>query len=235
MIPLSSFVTYCMTNSYAIRHPLSHFTNCIHLNFVLRTFQKMSFSTLLSTSGWWTAGHLAVTSWWGPMPSPAWDVSFTPPQTRPQTTGPQQVKDDIYMSVKEEPSSRSVSISSWKMSLMMSCMICPFKREHVQCAPMKASSWDASAVLSVQELEMQFSKMIKTWGDSFSFLTTPFSLTLFGGNTYSIVNEGPMNCGSFYVRFEKRCFSISKTSNLKMFQKWQKAALLLFHRIVFNL
>lgn len=57
----------------------------------------MSFSTLLSTSGWWTAGHSAVTSWWGPMLSPAWDVSSTPPQTRPQTTGPQQVKDYILL------------------------------------------------------------------------------------------------------------------------------------------
>lgn len=64
--------------------------------FVIRTFQKMSSSTLLSISVWSTAGHLAVTSWWGPMLLPAWGVSSTAPRTRPQTTGPQQVKDYSY-------------------------------------------------------------------------------------------------------------------------------------------
>lgn len=59
--------------------------------FIHRTFQKMSFSILPWTSGWWTAEHLAATSWWGPMQLPAWGVTSTALQTRRPTTGPIQV------------------------------------------------------------------------------------------------------------------------------------------------
>lgn len=88
---------------------------CLH--FFPRTFQKMSFSTLLLTSGWWTAGHSAVTSWWGPMLSPAWDVSSTPPQTKTQTTGPQQVKEkraDSNEVLKLEMRQQFCQSGSWK-------------------------------------------------------------------------------------------------------------------------
>lgn len=82
---------------------------------VHRTYLKTSFSILPWTSAWLTAERSAATSWWARTLFPACGVSSTPPQTRPRTTGPQQVKEFqtaqcqhssltcVYKSVLEEP------------------------------------------------------------------------------------------------------------------------------------